>query len=140
MDDVNDDAKGAYRRIEVLTGPGRRRQWSASEKTRIVAESLEPGRSVAEVARRWQICPQQLFGWRRTARLAGVALAGGTEAADVPGFVPVVAVEAHAAIERPRAAPIEIELAGAIVRIPPDMDVDLLATVLRAVRSSGRRP
>lgn len=26
MDDVNDDAKGGYRRVEVLTGPGRRRQ------------------------------------------------------------------------------------------------------------------
>jgi hypothetical protein len=29
MDSVNDDAKGGgYRRIEVLTGPGRRRKWS----------------------------------------------------------------------------------------------------------------
>ena len=29
MFDVNDDAKGEYRRVEVLTGPGRRRRWSA---------------------------------------------------------------------------------------------------------------
>lgn len=62
MVDVNDDAKGdRYRRVEVLTGPGRRRKWSDDDKARIVAETLEPGAVVAEVARRWQICPQQVF-------------------------------------------------------------------------------
>jgi hypothetical protein len=46
MFDVNDDAKvdtkGGFRRIELLTGPGRRRRWSAEEKTRIVEETLVP--------------------------------------------------------------------------------------------------
>ena len=61
MVDVNDDAKGGgYRRVEVLTGPGRRRKWSDDEKARIVAETLEPGAVVAEVARRWQVCAQQI--------------------------------------------------------------------------------
>ena len=48
MVDVNDDAKGGFRRIEVLTGPGRRRRWSAEEKARIVADTLEPGARVSE--------------------------------------------------------------------------------------------
>src|ERR1700734_2947865 len=65
MFDVNDDAKGEYRRVEVLTGPGRRRRWSADEKARIVAETLVPGARVSEVARRGQVCSQQVFGWRR---------------------------------------------------------------------------
>jgi hypothetical protein len=65
MFDVNDDAKGEFRRVEVLTGPGRRRRWSADEKARIVAETLVPGARVSEVARRWQVCSQQVFGWRR---------------------------------------------------------------------------
>ena len=68
MFDVNDDAKGEHRRVEVLTGPGRRRRWSADEKARIVAETLVPGARVSEVARRWQICSQQVFGWRRAMR------------------------------------------------------------------------
>jgi transposase-like protein len=51
MFDINDDAKGKYRRVEVLTGPGRRRRWSADEKARIVAETLAPGARVSEVAR-----------------------------------------------------------------------------------------
>ena len=68
MFDVNDDAKGEFRRVEVLMGPGRRRRWSADEKARIVAETLVPGARVSEVARRWQVCSQQVFGWRRAMR------------------------------------------------------------------------
>src|SRR6185503_15432801 len=68
MFDVKDDAKGGFRRIEVLTGPARRRRWSAEDKARIIAETLAPGARVSEVARRWQICSQQVFGWRRAAR------------------------------------------------------------------------
>ncbi len=74
MVDVKDDAKGGgFRRVEVLTGPGRRRKWSDDDKARIVAETLEPGAVVSEVARRWQVCPQQVFGWRRGMRLGTVA-------------------------------------------------------------------
>jgi transposase len=44
MVDVNDDASGGgYRRVEVLTGPGRRRRWSEEAKARIVAETLAAG-------------------------------------------------------------------------------------------------
>jgi transposase len=64
-------------RIELITGTGRRRRWSADDKTRIVVESLKPGASVSEVARRHGLSPQQLFGWRRQARHAlGSAPAG----------------------------------------------------------------
>ena len=87
MDDINADAKGCgFRRIEVLTGPARRRRWSISEKARIVAETLAPGGSVSEVARRWQVCPQQVFTWRREARAGFLAPpAEGTELEPVPG-------------------------------------------------------
>ncbi|WP_368417950.1 transposase, partial [Rhodovarius sp.] len=62
MVDANDDAKAeVYRRVEVLTGPSRRRQWSEEAKARIVSEAMQPGAVVAVVARRWQVCPQQVF-------------------------------------------------------------------------------
>ncbi len=35
-----------FRRMEVFTGAGRRRAWSAEEKARIVTESYERGESV----------------------------------------------------------------------------------------------
>ena len=41
---------GSYRRIEVITGQRRRRQWAAEEKARIVAESFEAGANISEVA------------------------------------------------------------------------------------------
>jgi transposase len=55
------------RRIEVITGTGRRRRWSSDDKARIVVESLKPGANVSEVARRNGLSPQQLFAWRREA-------------------------------------------------------------------------
>src|ERR1700722_11129185 len=67
-DDAKFDAKGGFRRIEILTGPARRRRWSADEKARIVAKTLVPGARVSEVARRWQMSPQQVFAWRHAAR------------------------------------------------------------------------
>jgi transposase-like protein len=57
----------AVRRIELITGAARRRQWSSDDKARIVVESLRPGANVSEVARRNGLSPQQLFGWRRKA-------------------------------------------------------------------------
>ncbi len=91
MDDVNVDAKEVFRRVEVLTAPVRRRRWSAEEKARIVEESLIPGARVSDVARRWQICSQQVFSWRREAR--GTVMTTPCLAADpsMPGFVPIMA-------------------------------------------------
>ena len=150
MDDINTDAKGGFRRIELLTGPGRRRRWSASEKAQIVGETLAPGASVSAVARRWQVSAQQVFGWRREARGGLLALStGGPEASFVP-IVPAVAeapassMEAPAAAARPErsskgAAPpsIEIKLAGAVVRVTGETDTTLLCEVLRAIRASA---
>ena len=37
-------------RVEVLSGPERRRRWSTEQKRSIVAEAFAPGASVREVA------------------------------------------------------------------------------------------
>jgi len=56
----------------------RRRRWSAAEKRRIVAESLQPGMSVSVVARRHDVNANQVFTWRRQLReLEPDATAGG---------------------------------------------------------------
>jgi transposase len=62
------EAVTSVRRIELITGAGRRRQWSENDKARVVIESLKPGANVSEVARRNGLSPQQLFCWRREAR------------------------------------------------------------------------
>src|ERR1700742_557179 len=90
MFDFNDDAKGEFRRVEVLPGPSRRRRWSAEEKARIVEETLAPGARVSEVARRWQVCSQQVFGWRRAAYRAGTTVSTKRPQTPAPDFVPIM--------------------------------------------------
>lgn len=140
MSDVNDDAKGGFRRIEILTGPGRRRRWSAAEKERIVAETLEPGARVSEVARRWQVCPQQVFGWRREARQTVPAEPSKPFALQTCDIVPIVSGAAPTAAPARKAAAaavIEVKLAGAVVRVSELGDGAKLTAVLRAVRASA---
>ena len=138
MFDVNDDAKASYRRVEVLTGPGRRRQWSDEEKARILAETRVVGASVSGVARRWQVCPQQVFGWRRQARVDAGRQSRPLERCEA-AFVPIVTDVAPASSRAvpPASAVIEVELAGAVVRVASGTDAALLTTVLRAVRASA---
>src|SRR5919205_1814204 len=74
-----------FRRIEVITGVGRRRRWTDEEKAWIVAESLDPATTTSAVARRYGLHPSQLFVWRQ--QLAASAARG------APGFVPVLVTE-----------------------------------------------
>lgn len=133
MVDVKDDAQGGFRRIEVLTGSIRRRVWSDEDKARIVEESLAPGARVSEVARRWQVCPQQVFGWRRDRR---VVSSGAAADAD-PQFVPLVSTSLPAAQSSAASSSIKITLCGAVVQIASNADAALLVSVLRAVRASA---
>jgi transposase len=74
---------GSYRRIEVITGQRRRRQWTAEEKARIVAESLEEGANISEVARRHGFLRGLLTVWRRK-----FATTAGFQAIN-PGTLPI---------------------------------------------------
>jgi transposase len=52
-------------RVEVITRGERRRSWTAEQKCQIVAESLGPAQTPAEVARNDAIGSGQLYTWRR---------------------------------------------------------------------------
>lgn len=51
--------------IEIIADGGRRRRWSASEKLRIVEETLDEDASISVVARRNGVAPNLLYRWRR---------------------------------------------------------------------------
>ena len=96
---------------------------------------------MSEVARHWQVCPQQVFGWRRMARQDVTTAPAPTTRSAAPGFVPIVA-EATVPVTVARAAAavpvIEVKLAGAIVRVVSALNDDAqLTAVLRAVRASA---
>ena len=138
MDEISDDTKSGFQRMELLTGPIRRRRWSGEEKARIVAETLLPGARVSEVARRWQLHPQQLFGWRRDARVeeGHQGASGGMARSFAPIVVSADVGVPPARLEAMRSS-IEVELAGAVVRVAAGVDGDVLTAVLRAVRCSS---
>ena len=128
----------AVQRLEVFTGAGRRRTWTAEQKTRIVAESYESGEPVSAVARRHALTAQQLFGWRRAARRR-VA-----EESEAKAFAPVIVEATPSCAEAPiapaahaeRSPTIEIAIGIARVRVPPGIDLATLTAVLRAVRAA----
>jgi transposase len=115
-------------RVEVITSVERRRRWSSAEKQQLVSASLEPGASVATVARDAGIQPGQLYGWRRQLGVRARI-----------GFAPVrIAPEAAASggIDR---GTIEIEFAtGARMRISGAVDTAALTAAV-AVLAEGRR-
>src|SRR5215472_7028728 len=115
----------SFRRVEVLTGSPRRRRWSTAEKMAIVAESLAPGAVISEIALRYGLHRNQLYGWRRELR-AAVAVDAGVRGCD---FVPIVA-ENHVGSN---AAAIEIEIGGTIVRV----GVAFLGEVIRLLKAPG---
>lgn len=128
------------RRLEVITGTGRRRQFSEEAKARIIGETLVPGVVVSEIARRHGLTPQQLFTWRRQARQAT------TTAADkekrLPQFVPAV-IEATSPTRSVRrggrhlgSGLIEVAIEGVTVRVARGADAKTIAAVLRALKVS----
>jgi transposase len=116
----------SFRRIEVVTGIGRRRRWTAEEKAWIVAESLDPAATVAAVARRYGLHASQLFVWRQ--QLAAPA------ARAAPAFVPVVVAEGGAAPPAEMAGRMEIALGPVVVCVDADVDAAALRRVLEVVR------
>jgi transposase len=125
------------RRMEVFTGAGRRRTWTAEHKAEIIAESYEGGESVSAVARRHGLTPQQLFGWRRAARKGAVG--GSCESGFA--FAPVVVEGVRsgslptAAGDQGGSALVEIAIGVATARVPPGTDAATLTMVLRAMRA-----
>ncbi len=93
--------------IEVITSVERRRRWTAAEKERLVAASMEPGAVVSALAREAGIYPSQLYGWRRAlgARRTRCPAAGPVD------FAAVRIASDAATVPAPLGA-IEIEFAG----------------------------
>jgi transposase len=131
--------------VAVLSGPERRRRWTSAEKRRIVEESLESGTSVTEVARRHEVHPNQLYGWRQQARIGalGCEVEGWTAPDSSAAFAAVtVAPEPGPASPARPASPgvIEIEFAcGARLRITGVVEPATVSSMIAALAGARRR-
>ena len=139
--DVHNDVSKPVRprRVEVLNGVERRRKWPDKTKIAIVAEALEPGVVISDVARRHDINPSQLFGWVRQFRDEVLAASRQPHAPAPPLFVPTVLDPTPALVTTPapalcEASTIEISIGPATVRVRGPVDAKALATVLKALK------
>jgi transposase len=133
----SDKGSGQIGRLEVVER-GRRRRWSEDEKLKIVLESLQAPRQVAATARRYCISRSLLLRWRQSFRPEP-----NDAAKQRAGFLPArVAPEAG-----PRTGPagpagsgaIEIEFAGARMRITGSVDAATLTAVVAAMAGGRQR-
>ena len=122
----------------VLVGRERWRRWTTSEKLRLVEESFAPGASVAEVARRHEVHPNQLHGWRKEARSGSLSITPGPQAC-----FSAVEIADQVALPAPAVAPpsliIEVVLRnGRLVRFPERIGARRAARLADALDGSER--
>ncbi|MYI06185.1 MAG: transposase [Gemmatimonadetes bacterium] len=105
----------------------RRRRWSEEEKRQIVAQTLIPGMSVSQVARRYDVNTNLVFTWRRNPRLRPA------EAQELDStFVPVEVVSGPV----PTGADAIVEIAlrnGHRVSVRGPLDVEALCRLVHGL-------
>jgi transposase len=130
--------------MEILTGVERRRDWSDDDKLLILEEAAAEGAKIADVARRHDIRPQQIYTWRRK-------FAAGRVNPSV-SFLPValIASEPVSGAERPNLAdkpaaakrsarPARIEIGcrgGRVLKVEADITPDVLKALIRSVEEA----
>ena len=130
--------------IDVLVGRRGQRRWPDEVKARIVAETLVEGATVNGVARRYDMRPNHLSGWRRLARDGKLVLPA---VAEEPGFVPLMVEEKPVPV--PSSAPpaqspapasktsaIAVEVGGVTVRLRDNADASRIAGIAAALREA----
>ena len=148
-----DGGDGFMGRCEVFE-PRRRskRRWPTEVKARIVAESLQPGARVCDVAARYDILPHHLSDWRRHARQGRLALPSDlmdalntspSPAVTEPAFVPLSILSDPVEQPVPSTAVAAQGVSGVItievgpdllLRIPGDVAVERAAALVQALR------
>lgn len=127
--------------VDIRTNGQRR--WPDEVKARIVAETLQPGATVNEVARRYGLRANHLSEWRGRARRGKLVLPAVPED-DSLCFAPVVLSGLKAPVSQDNlpikpvsSKPIEIISAAVTIRLDADIGTDRLVEIVRALGATA---
>lgn len=120
----------------VVVGPRGQRRWPDALKAQIVAETLEPGATVRDVAARYDLRPNHLSAWRRMARDGKLVLPAlpEVEADCGPVFSPMV-IEGltERAHEAGGGATLDIIRGEVVIRLDAGTSADRIAEIVAAL-------
>jgi transposase len=124
--------------LEVLTiGSGdrrSRRRWPDEEKARIVAETLRPGATVDEVARRHGLSSNHLSSWRTLARKGKLVLPAPKDAVE---FAAMVVAPSEGTTSSPETTGPEITVGAVTIRLEPGASTERVVAIVRALSASA---
>ena len=121
------------RPIEVMLGPTGRRCWPDALKARVVAETLQPGSRVRDVAARYGLLLHHLSAWRSMARKGTLVLAE----ADMPAFVPVtLRSDGNGGADSDRPSELRISVADVTLHMPATFPAAQAAALVAALRTT----
>jgi transposase len=124
---------------EILTaravpgGTRRSRRWPDEMKAQLVAETLRPGVSVNEVARRAGVKANHLSSWRTLARRGRLILPAPEDDVEFSALVvsePAQVAAGHLAVR------LEIAVGNVTIRLEDGASADRIAAVVRALMAS----
>ena len=127
-------------RLEVLPvgGRGRRnRKWRDEVKALVVAETLKPGASVNEVARRHGLSANHVSSWRTLARQGRLVLPAPEDPVEFATLRLGPGEELPPVVGRPVAERAEIVVGAVTIRLEAGASADRIASVARALTAGA---
>jgi transposase len=122
-------------RLEVIEGPSGRRRRSGTERARIAAESLMPGASVADVARKHGTTRWQVYDWRKKLRTGQLVVPESVAALPMFAELSVEGAAPYASSARAGSA-LEIVVGDVVIRAGAGADEGQLTRAIRAARAA----
>ena len=122
-------------RLEVIEGPSGRRRRTKAERARIAAESMMPGVTVADVARKHGTTRWQIYDWRKQLRKGNLVVP--ESVASLPVFAELVVDDSATAAPAAARSDLEIILGDVVIRAGAGADEGLLTRAIRAARAAA---
>ena len=131
-----DGSKGVgVSRLEVIEGPSGRRRRTKAERARIAAESMMPGVTVADVARKHGTTRWQVYDWRKQLRKGNLVVP--ESIATLPVFAELVVDDSSAEAPSAARSDLEIVVGDVVIRADAGVDEGQLTRAIRAARAAA---